>query len=146
MSTSEENKQFVLTAYRTFATRDKDKIASYFAPDAEWVAPERNGMAVARGQPAGWVGRDAVVRYLTEDIGRLFTGSKVELLSVVADGDHVVIEQSFEGTVCNGRPCKMIYCFIFVVRDRLIHQVRPYFDTALGFELIFGKETPRKIA
>jgi uncharacterized protein len=146
MSTSEENKQFVLTLYRTFGTGDKDKIASYFAPDAEWIAPERNGMAVALGQPAGWVGRDAVVRYLTEDIGRLFTGSKVELLSVVADGDHVVIEQSFEGTVCNGRPYKMIYCFIFVVRDGLIHQVRPYFDTALGFELIFGKEAPRKIA
>jgi ketosteroid isomerase-like protein len=48
--------------------------------------------------------------------------------------------------VCNGRPYKMIYCFIFVVRDGLIHQVRPYFDTALGFELIFGKEAPRKIA
>ena len=59
---------------------------------------------------------------------------------------HVVIEQSFEGTVCNGRPYKMIYCFIFVVRDGLIHQVRPYFDTALGFELIFGQEPPRKIA
>lgn len=146
MSTSEENKQFVLTAYRTFTTRDKDKIASYFAPDAEWVAPERNGMAVALGQPTGYAGRDAIVRYLAEDIGRLFTGSKVKLLTVVADGDHVVIEQSFEGTVCNGRPYKMIYCFIFVVRDRLIHQVRPYFDTALGFELIFGKETPRKIA
>ena len=146
MSTSEENKQFVLTAYRTFATRDKDKIASYFAPDAEWVAPDRNGMAVALGQPTGYAGRDAIVRYLAEDIGRLFTGSKVKLLTVVADGDHVVIEQSFEGTVCNGRPYKMIYCFIFVVRDRLIHQVRPYFDTALGFELIFGKETPRKIA
>jgi len=69
MSTSEENKQFVLTAYRTFATRDKDKIASCFAPDAEWVAPERNGMAVALGQPGGYAGRDAIVRYLTEDIG-----------------------------------------------------------------------------
>jgi uncharacterized protein len=88
MSTSEENKQLVLTAYRTFGTRDKDKIASYFAPDAEWVAPERNGMAVALGQPAGWVGRDAVVRYVAEEIGRLFTGSKVELLTVVADGDR----------------------------------------------------------
>jgi hypothetical protein len=35
MSTSEENKQFVLTAYRTFVTRDKDKIASYFAPGGD---------------------------------------------------------------------------------------------------------------
>jgi uncharacterized protein len=145
MSTSEENKQFVLTAYRTFGTRDKDEIACYFAPDAEWIAPERNGMAVALAQPVGSVGRDAIVRYLAEEIGRLFTDSKVELLTVVADGDHVVIEQSFEGTACNGRPYKMIYCFIFVVRDRLIQQVRAYFDTALGFELIFGKETPRKI-
>jgi hypothetical protein len=145
MSMSEDNKQLVLTAYRDFGTRDEEKIGSYFAADAEWVAPERNAMAVALGQPAGWAGRDAIVRYLTGEIGRLFTGSKVELLSVVADGDKVVIEQRFQATVCNGRPYEMIYCFIFVVRDRLIRQVRPFFDTALGFELIFGKETPRQL-
>jgi len=146
MSTSEENKQFVLAAYRAFGARDRDKIAACFAPDAEWIAPERNGTAVALGMPSGFRGRDAIVKNLTEDVGgRLFTNSKVELLAVIADGDSVVIEQQFDATLCNGRPYRMIQCFIFVVRDRLIHQIRSFFDTALGFELIFGEETPRQL-
>ena len=146
MSTSEENKQLVLSAYRAFGTQDRDKIASYFAPDAEWVAPERNGTAVALGTPSGFAGRDAIVRNLTEDVGgRLFTGSKVELLAVIADEENVVVEQLFQGTVCNGRPYRMIQCFIFVVRDGLIRQIRSFFDTALGFELIFGEERPRQL-
>jgi ketosteroid isomerase-like protein len=146
MPTSEENKQLVLASYRAFATRDKDQIASYFALDAEWIAPERNGTAVALGTPSGFVGRDAIVNNLTEDVGgRLFLGSKVELLAAVADGDHVVVEQLFQAALCNGRPYKMIQCFIFVVRDGLIRQIRSFFDTALGFEQIFGEEAPRQL-
>src|SRR5258708_36399781 len=105
MPTSEENKQFVLASYQASATREKDRIAAYFAPDAEWTAPEPNATAVALGQPAGFMGREAIVTYLTGTVGGdVFKGSKVELLSVIADGDSVVVEQRFEATVCNGRP------------------------------------------
>ena len=116
MPTSEENKQFVLASYQAFATREKDRIAAYFAPDAEWNAPEPNATAVALGQPAGFMGREAIVTYLTGTVGGdVFKGSKVELLSVIADGDSVVVEQRFEATVCNGpgykiaktTPCKV---------------------------------------
>ena len=50
MPTSEDNKQFVLAAYQSFATREKDRIAAYFAPDAEWNQPESNATAVALGR------------------------------------------------------------------------------------------------
>lgn len=145
MSTSEENKQFVLDAYRAFGSQENDRIAAFFAPNVKWVTPERNGTAVALGVPSGFVGRDIIVKYLTKDARELFTNSKVELLTVVADGENVVVEQLFQGTVCNGRTYKMIQCFIFVVRNGLIHQIRSFFDTALGFELIFGEETPRQL-
>jgi ketosteroid isomerase-like protein len=146
MPTSEENKQFVLASYQAFATREKDRIAAYFAPDAEWNAPEPNATAVALGQPAGFMGREAIVTYLTGTVGGdVFKGSKVELLSVIADGDSVVVEQRFEATVCNGRPYKLDYCFVFVLRDGLIQQVRTYFDTASGFEQMFGDEPPRRL-
>jgi hypothetical protein len=32
-----------------------------------------------------------------------------------------------------------------VVRDGLINQIRSFFDTALGYEQIFGDEAPGKI-
>jgi|HubBroStandDraft_2_1064218.scaffolds.fasta_scaffold386449_1 ketosteroid isomerase-like protein len=141
-----DNKELVLTAYRSFGTQQPSTIASYFAPDAEWVAPERNGTAVALGTPSGFKGRDTIVKYLTEDVGgRLFTESKVDLTAVAAEGDNVVVEQLFQATLCNGRPYKMMQCFIFVVRDGLIQEIRSFFDTAMGFELIFGDEEPRQL-
>jgi ketosteroid isomerase-like protein len=107
---------------------------------------ERNGTAVALGTPSGFKGRDTIVKYLTEDVGgRLFTESKVDLTAVVAEGDNVVVEQLFQATLYNGRPYKMMQCFIFVVRDGLIQQIQSFFDTAMGFELIFGDEEPRQL-
>jgi ketosteroid isomerase-like protein len=146
MPTPEENKQFVLASYQAFATREKDRVAAYFAADAEWNAPERNATAVALGQSAGFMGREAIVAYLTGTVGGdLLKGSKVKLLSVTADGDSVVVEQRFEATVCNGRPYRLDYCFIFVLSDGLIQQVRTYFDTASGFAQMFGDEPPRRL-
>ena len=142
---AEDNKEFVLSSYRAFASQDKQQIGSFFAPDAAWVVPEGNATVLALGRSTGWIGREAIVKYLTEDIARLFSNTKVDFLSVTADGDNVIIEQAYEGTVCNGRIYKMVFCFIFVVRDRLIHQVRAYFDTALGFKQIFGEEAPRQL-
>ena len=104
--------------------------------------------AVALGTPSGFKGRDTIVKYLTEDVGgRLFTEyeSKVDLTAVVAEGDNVVVEQLFQATLYSGRPYKMMQCFIFVVRDGLIQQIRSFFDTAMGFELIFGDEEPRQL-
>lgn len=146
MSTSEENKALVLASYQAFGAGQRDAIAARFAPDAERIVPEGNATVVALGQTSGFMGRDAIVKYLTEDIrGGLFTGSKVELLNVVADDRHVVIEQLYEGTVCNGRPYKAVQCFIFEMGGGLIRQVRTYFDTASGFKQIFGDEPPRKL-
>ncbi len=100
MAKSEDNKQLILGAYRAFATGERDEIAAYFAEDAEWIAPERNGTAVALGTRSGFSGRDAIVKNLAEDVGgRLFSGATVELLSVIADEQHVVVEQRFR------RPC-----------------------------------------
>jgi ketosteroid isomerase-like protein len=146
MSTSEESKALVLASYRAFAGRKRDEIAPFLAPDAEWIAPEGNGTAIALGQRAGFVGRAAIVTYLTTSLGgELFQDAKVELLTVVAEGETVVVEQLFEATVCNGRPYRMLQVFLFKLRDGLIREIRAYFDTASGASQIFGEETPRRL-
>jgi ketosteroid isomerase-like protein len=144
--TPEENRQFVIASYRAIATRDRDQIAPFFALDVEWRQPESNALSVALGQPAGLKGREALLKYFTGTLnGEVFTGSKVELLSVVAGGDVVIVEQRFEATVINGHPFKLDYCFVFVLRDGLIQQVRTYFDTVSGFKQMFGDESPRQL-
>jgi uncharacterized protein len=145
VSPSEENKQFVLDSYRAFGAREKKQIASFFAPEAEWIVPEDNATVLALGQTSGFVGRDAIVKYLTEDLARLFSNAKTAVVSVIADSEHVVVEQRYEARLCNGRFYKMTFCFVFAVRDRLIREVRAYFDTSLGFKQIFGEEKPRRL-
>jgi hypothetical protein len=146
MPSAEDNKALVLASYQAFGAGEREAIAGFFAPDAEWIVPEGNAMAIALGQTSGFSGREEIVKYLTENVrGGLFSGSKVELLNVVADDRHVVIEQLYEATVCNGRPYKVVQCFIFEVADARIHQIRAYFDTASGFRQIFGDEPPRKL-
>ena len=146
MPTPEANKALVLASYQAFGAGERDAIAAFFAPDAEWMVPEGNATVIALGQTAGFSGREAIVKYLTEDVrSGLFSGSKVELLNVVADDRHVVVEQLYEAMVCNGRPYKALQCFIFEVDGGLIRQVRAYFDTAAGFRQIFGDEPPRKL-
>jgi ketosteroid isomerase-like protein len=146
MSRSEESKALVLASYRAFAAGKRDEIASFLAPDVEWIAPEGNGTAVALGQPAGFVGRDAIVTYLTESLGgELFRDAKVEPQTIVAEGETVVIEQLFEATVCNGRPYKIIQIFLFKVQGGVIREIRAYFDTASGTRQIFGDEVPRRL-
>jgi ketosteroid isomerase-like protein len=144
--TPEENKQFVIASYQAFATRDRDRIAPFFAEDAEWNQPESNALSVALGRPAGLKGREAILNYFTGTLnGEVFKGSKVELLTIVAGGDSVVVEQRFEAMVINGRPFKLDYCFVFVLRDGVIQQVRTYFDTVSGFKQMFGDEPPRQL-
>jgi ketosteroid isomerase-like protein len=145
MTSSEESKQLVLASYRAFAAQETEKIASFFAPDAQWIVPEGNATVIALGRSSGWVGRGAIVRYLTEEIRRLFSDAKSEVLSVTADGEHVVVEHRFEAAVCNGRRYEMTHCFIFVVRDGLIREVRAFFDTALAWKQIFGDAAPRRL-
>jgi ketosteroid isomerase-like protein len=143
-----DNKELVLTAYRSFGTQQPSTIASYFAPDAEWVAPERNGTPLRWGRRLASRGETPlsnISRKTSAGACSLSHESKVDLTAVVAEGDNVVVEQLFQATLYSGRPYKMMQCFIFVVRDGLIQQIRSFFDTAMGFELIFGDEEPRQL-
>jgi uncharacterized protein len=146
MPTPDENRQRVLSAYRAIATRDRDQIAPFFTPDAVWHQPKSNALSVALGKPAGLHGREAILDYFTGTLnGVAFTDSKVALMTVAADRDSVIVEQRYEATVINGRSFKLDYCFVFVLRDGVIEQVRTYFDTVSGFSQMFGDEPPHQL-
>jgi ketosteroid isomerase-like protein len=57
-------KDIVLNAWKTFSSRDADRIAALFTDDAEWIAPKGNATAVALGHTDHMIGAQAIARSL----------------------------------------------------------------------------------
>ncbi|MDT0306217.1 nuclear transport factor 2 family protein [Streptomyces sp. DSM 44917] len=136
---SQQSRTLVESAWRAFASHDAERIAAVFAEDAEWLAPAGNATAVALGAPSHMVGREAIVRFLAEDFRRLFARDvTVTFRGFHADGERVVVEETMTATLADGGQYANDYCFVFELRDGLIHRVREYMDTARAHRMIFG--------
>ncbi|MEV5575288.1 nuclear transport factor 2 family protein [Spirillospora sp. NPDC052269] len=135
---SQESRSIVQDAWKAFASHDADRIAAVFTEDAEWLAPAGNATAVALEAPSHMVGRKAIVRFLSEDFPRFFVSDvTVTFHGLYADGDRVTVEETMTATLANGRHYANDYCFVFELRDGLIHRVREYMDTARGHRMVF---------
>ncbi|MER5405522.1 hypothetical protein [Streptomyces sp. NPDC002769] len=53
----------------------------------------------------------------------------------------VVGEETMEATLSNGNGYSNDYCFVFELRDGLIHRAREYMDTARGTRMVFADQT-----
>ncbi|QIB41752.1 nuclear transport factor 2 family protein [Streptomyces aureoverticillatus] len=134
-----DSRTIVQNAWRAFASHDADRIAAVFTEDAEWLAPAGNATAVALEGPSHIVGRAAIVRFLSVDFSRLFVRDvTVTFHGFHADGERVIVEETMTATLADGRHYANDYCFVFELRDGLIHRVREYADTARGHRMIFG--------
>ncbi|MGW0803973.1 nuclear transport factor 2 family protein [Nonomuraea sp. NPDC002799] len=137
--TSEQSRDLVQRAWRAFSTRDQAQIAAFFTEEAEWLAPPRNATALALGGSPHMVGREAIVHFLTVDFHRMFVADvSLTFRGFYADGDVVVVEETMDATLAGGNVYRNDYCFVFELRDGLIHRVREYMDTAKGHLMVFG--------
>ena len=89
--TSPTDKQIVLNAWQTFRTRDANLIAAVFAPDAEWIAPARNATAVALDHTDHMISAEAIARFISTEMHRLFSEIDIAFRAVHADGNSGVI-------------------------------------------------------
>ncbi|NJP97728.1 SnoaL-like domain-containing protein [Nonomuraea sp. FMUSA5-5] len=132
MSTA-SNKQFVIDAWKVFATRDADQVRALFMPDAEWMAPAGNATSRAIDGTHHLVGRDRIVRFLTEEFSTVFVDNVfLEFSGFYADGDTVIVEVRLQATLGHGGHYDNEYCFIFELEAGLIKRVREYMDTQRG--------------
>jgi ketosteroid isomerase-like protein len=139
---SQRSRDIVQEAWRTFASHDADRISEVFTEDAEWLAPPGNATALALNGSSHMVGKEAIVRFLAEDFPRFFVRDvTVTFHGIYADGERVVVEETMTATLANGNHYANDYCFVFELRDGLIHRVREYMDTARGHRMVFGEET-----
>lgn len=140
------SKDIVANAWEAFASRDPARIAACFAQDAEWIAPPGNATAIALDAPDHMKGAAAIAHFIAVEMRRLFVADVAIAFTTMAPvGDLVVVEERMRATLVNGRSYDLPYCFIFVVRDGRIAQVREYMDTASGWRQIFGDQPGRKL-
>lgn len=136
---SSPSSRIVERAFTAFAGHDREQIAAVLTEDAEWLSYPDNPSVAVLGGTHHMVGREAVVAFFAEDFPRLYTRDVgVTVHAIHADGDRVVTELTMTATLADGRPYTNDFCFVFELRDGLIHRAREYVDTARGLRMVEG--------
>jgi uncharacterized protein len=135
------NHTIIQNAFQALASCDPDQISAVFTEDAEWLSPPGNAVAAALEATDHMVGRKAIVRFFAEDLPRLFVRDvDLTFRGLHGDGERVTVEATMSATLANGNPYSNDYCFVFELREGLVHRVREYVDTARGYRMIFGPD------
>ncbi|KRP92361.1 ketosteroid isomerase [Bradyrhizobium yuanmingense] len=129
----------VLNAWKTFSSRDPERIAALFTDDAEWIAPKGNATAVALDHTDHMVGAHQIARFIAKEMHRLFSSIDITFRGVYVDGDVVIVEERMRATLPGGKPYENEYCFVFEVVGDRIRQVREYMDTRKGWRMVFDE-------
>lgn len=133
-------KDAVLNAWKTFSSRDTERIAALFTENAEWIAPKGNATAIALGHTDHMVGARQIARFIAQEMHKMFSGIDIAFRGVYADGDIVIVEERMRATLAGGKPYENDYCFVFTVAGDRIREVREYMDTRKGWRMVFGEE------
>ena len=106
-------------------------IRDSFAPDATWEYP---GDLPLSGT---YYGVEAVIDKFLAGAGSLLAEVKLELGTVVAEGDLVAAEWTATGSSKHGTPYRNRNIGLFAVRDGKIVSVREYTDTRHAGQVFF---------
>jgi hypothetical protein len=139
---TEESRALVTQAWAAFAGRDSRRIASFFEDDAEWIAPQANGTAVAFGGEAGFKGAETIAAFIADVMRRLFLDVKIDFRGFYADGPIVIVEERMTANLPYGGRYENDYCFVFECRNGKIARVREYMDTLNGYRQLFRNGPP----
>lgn len=133
-------KDVVLNAWKTFSSRDAERIAALFTKDAEWIAPKGNATAIALDHTDHMVGAKQIARFIAQEMHKMFSGIDIAFRGVYADGDTVIVEERMRATLAGGKAYENDYCFVFTVAGDRIRVVREYMDTRKGWRMVFGEQ------
>jgi ketosteroid isomerase-like protein len=134
----------VQDAFEAFASYHPDRISAVFTEDAEWLSPPGNATAVALDTTNHIVGRKAIVRFFAEEFPRLYVRDvALSFRGIHTDGERITVEATMAAILNNGNPYANDYCFVFELRNGLIHRAREYVDTAREHHMIFSGSAER---
>ncbi len=127
---SEQNIATVLTFLDAMGSSDAAKADTCVAEDAFTVAK-------GYGKFAGVRERDTMVGTISAFNQILPTGLNVEVKSVTAQDDRVVVEFESHATTADGKAYDNQYCMVFTLADGKIKQVNEYFCNIHADEVLW---------
>lgn len=135
MTTPEENAQIVRTFLETLSTGELERVRPLFHANAIWKV-------MPKGIPGEGehVGRDFIVDEFLAPVRGMFDPGepKVEIDTLIAQGDLVAAELRGFGHFKNGKEYNNTYCWFFEVRDGMVYSIHEYMDSLYIKNLVEG--------
>ena len=126
---AEDNKNVVLGLLEAMSAGNQSAVANALADSATWW--------VAGSFPLSGTMTKAKFCELFSNVGNATDGGlRLTCKAMTAEGDRVAVEAESYAKLKNGRIYNNQYHFLFVVRDRKIHQVKEYLDTIHANEIL----------
>ena len=134
MTTTVDSKAVAERYVAAVMAGDERALRESFAEDACW---ELRGELPISGR---WEGRDAIIgEFLATALSYYEPGSvSLEVTSLVAEGDLVVMEWTSRARNRRGEPYENCCIGVFTVRDGTIKSVREYMDTLYAHKVAFS--------
>ncbi len=131
----ENNKALVRAAYEAVSAGELDGFMDRLADDVKWTFFGKHRFA------GTMVGKEEILNTLFTPLsGQLVDGLTLNLNTVIAEGDKVVIEATGQSDVVGGGTYNNTYCYVVTVRDNKITEMREYLDTELVSDVFGHKE------
>jgi ketosteroid isomerase-like protein len=120
-----ENKQLLRNVFDEMAAGNTRAMSDAMADDCRWVFP---GDWSWSGE---WHPKSAVLEDLLLPLMAQFERYRSEARSIIAEGDHVVVQARADAVTKRGDDYNQSYCYVFEVRDGRLTEVTEYCDSAL---------------
>ena len=125
MST-EANKQTVMKFFEAGNRGDMDTCFGLIADDISWT---NMGTTSLSGTYAGKA--ELMEKLLGPLFGQLKQGIHMDVVRMVAEGDHVVAQTQGSAETVDGRPYNNSYCWVIRIRGGQFAELTEFLDTEL---------------
>lgn len=123
---TEANKKTVLEFFEAGNRGDMETCFGLIADDISWT---NMGTTSLSGTYSGKA--ELMEKLLGPLFGQLKQGIHMEVVRLVAEGDHVVAQTNGSAETLDGRPYNNHYCWIIRLRDGQFAELTEFLDTEL---------------
>ena len=121
----ENNKKMASEFLSRLSDRDIDGALAMMADDATWwIAGKPGSLPVV-----GTLSKEQIARLFNRMTSQLRDGLRMNVKSMIAEGDRVALEVESYGELKNGRVYNQEYHMLIEIRNGKIRAVREYLDT-----------------
>jgi len=115
----ENNKALVRAAYDSISAGELDGFMDRLADDVKWTFFGKHRFA------GTMVGKEDILNNLLTPLSnKMVDGLKININTIIGEGDKVVIEATGQSDVVGGGTYNNIYCYVVTVHDDKITEMR----------------------